>query len=236
MDGNALCWGYNGSGQLGDSTEADRNTPAAVSGGLSFQAIASGDHHSCGITTGGGAYCWGRGYEGELGIGFDMANREVPVPVVGGLSFSVVGLGSYNTCGLATDGHTYCWGRNDSGGVGDSSTTMRTEPMLVAGGYTLQQLTVGAGHACGLEDGGLLLCWGWNFGGQIGDGSFEDALAPREVLPGFQAAEVAAGGSHTCAITVDGPAYCWGRNFEGQLGNGIYTAPEPVPGLVIGSR
>ncbi|PYP71587.1 MAG: hypothetical protein DMD41_11935 [Gemmatimonadetes bacterium] len=42
---------------------------ARFDGGLTFASVSSDPTHSCGVTTGGAAYCWGDNSEGELGNG-----------------------------------------------------------------------------------------------------------------------------------------------------------------------
>lgn len=78
--GQAYCWGWNGAGQLGDGTAVDRHTPVAVSGGLSFTAIAPGSSHTCAIR-GGSVSCWGGNAEGQLGIG-TLSESWTPAPVL----------------------------------------------------------------------------------------------------------------------------------------------------------
>ena len=64
-DNRAYCWGYNGSGQLGDGTSTNRQLPTAVLGGLRFRHVNVGQDHSCGITTANRAYCWGFNGSGQ---------------------------------------------------------------------------------------------------------------------------------------------------------------------------
>jgi alpha-tubulin suppressor-like RCC1 family protein len=80
----AYCWGFNGFGQLGNGSTTDSSSPVAV-GGFNFQSVSAGlgNHaHSCGLTTGGVAYCWGANYSGQLGNG-STTNSSTPVRVVG---------------------------------------------------------------------------------------------------------------------------------------------------------
>jgi hypothetical protein len=69
--GAAYCWGANSNGQLGDGTTTDSNAngPQRVLGGLKFASNQPGAFHTCGLTTRGATYCWGRNVEGQLGDG-----------------------------------------------------------------------------------------------------------------------------------------------------------------------
>ncbi|MBI4419465.1 MAG: IPT/TIG domain-containing protein, partial [Gemmatimonadetes bacterium] len=50
--GSAYCWGSNGQGQLGNGSLTNSSTPVAVSGDLTFSALATGFAHTCGLTSG----------------------------------------------------------------------------------------------------------------------------------------------------------------------------------------
>src|SRR2546425_507451 len=69
--GAAYCWGGNGDGQLGDGSTTPRLTPTLVrvGSGVSFTAVNAGGFHTCAITAGGAAYCWGANGDGQLGDG-----------------------------------------------------------------------------------------------------------------------------------------------------------------------
>jgi alpha-tubulin suppressor-like RCC1 family protein len=78
--GAALCWGRNGTGELGNGSTADSPIPVAVSGGLQFQSLVAGGQFSCGVTLLREAFCWGAGGSGALGSG-GSGNSFVPVRV-----------------------------------------------------------------------------------------------------------------------------------------------------------
>ena len=65
----ARCWGSNGSYQVGDGTNTQRNTPVLVSTTAVFTSFVGGASHSCAITAGGLGFCWGDNSYGELGNG-----------------------------------------------------------------------------------------------------------------------------------------------------------------------
>src|SRR6266851_5772709 len=70
-DGTAYCWGDNSWGELGSGTTTNSSTPVPVLGGHTFVTVSGGGYyiaivdfssaHTCGVTTGGVAYCWGSG-------------------------------------------------------------------------------------------------------------------------------------------------------------------------------
>jgi alpha-tubulin suppressor-like RCC1 family protein len=81
--GGAKCWGDNAYGSLGDGTSTNRPTPVAATGLTSgVIAISAGWEHSCAVTTGGRAMCWGANDYGELGDRTTNA-RLVPGEVYG---------------------------------------------------------------------------------------------------------------------------------------------------------
>ncbi len=223
----AYCWGSNGYGQIGDSTRTTRSSPTLVTGGLSFQQIASGASYTCGIVLSGAAYCWGWNREGMLGDG-TIIDRWVPTAVSGGLTFSKISGGAFTTCGLTPIGNAYCWGFN-TGASGSSFV-----PQQVMSGTTFSELIAGHGTGgCGITTAGVTYCWGDNTHGQLGTGNTSSYAAPTQVSGGRTFVRITRGRMHTCALETSGAAYCWGQNDSGQLGDGT-TTNRTVPTAVGG--
>jgi len=86
--GTAYCWGRNYAGQIGDGSggnmalDADKLAPVSVAGGITFASLSAGSQHSCGLTSGRTAYCWGYNGWGQLGIGSTGFSRTTPVLVL----------------------------------------------------------------------------------------------------------------------------------------------------------
>ena len=204
-----------------------------VGRGLSFATISAGEGHTCGLTVGGAAYCWGNDFYGQLGDG--TTDRQAsPVPVIGGLTFAVVSVsaGGWDTCGVTPSGAAYCWGGNDHGQLGDGTMNQRTSPVPVVGGLTFATITAGGQHTCGVTTIGVAYCWGWNGLGQLGDGTSVDRLTPVPVAGGLTFSTVRAAYHHTCGVSPSGVAYCWGPNDYGVLGDGT-TNSSLVPIRVV---
>ena len=233
--GGVMCWGFNGSGQLGDGTTTARLTPVSVSGlSAPVQAITVGGSHTCALA-GDGMVCWGANYSGQLGDG-TLTHRSAPVSVAGlNTGVQALAAGGTHTCALRGGG-VLCWGYNASGQLGDGTTTQRTTPAPVNGlGSGVQALTAGEMHTCALLSGGGVMCWGNNLYGQLGDGSTTQRTTPVSVSGlSIAAHALTAGVAHTCVLVGGGVAQCWGYNASGQLGDGTTTnrvMPVSVSGL-----
>ena len=238
--GQAWCWGLNNSGELGDASGSPQLLPVSVHqpAGVTFASITAGQHFTCGLTAAGQAYCWGYNFYGEVGDS-TRTNRNVPTPVVqrNGLAFTALAAGYDHVCGLTSAGQAWCWGKNDTGQLGDSTTTQRLVPTAVhqPAETAFVAITASYRHTCALTAGGRAYCWGAGASGQIGDGQFSQQTKPSPVTQtgGASAfAYVAAGHDHTCAVSSSGEAYCWGDNFFGQAGTGTdgnsYGTPAAV--------
>jgi alpha-tubulin suppressor-like RCC1 family protein len=242
--GGVLCWGASSNGQLGNGATADSGVPVAVAGLSSgATAIATGDNHTCALTSAGSVLCWGSITRGQLGNDATWPYDSGMPVAVSGLSSGVTAIaaGGDHTCALTSAGSVLCWGANEFGQLGNGSTTDSHVPVAVSGlSSGVTAIAAGLYHTCARIADGSVQCWGYNASGQLGNGSTFPYNNPVPVtVSGLSsgAAAVTGGGCHTCALLTTGGVECWGCNGLGNLGNGSTTdspVPVPVSGLSSG--
>jgi len=87
--GAAYCWGANPDGELGIGQQTPpancgaslvrcSRTPLQVSGNLTFSSLTTNNFNTCGVTTLGGAFCWGLNGNGEFANG-TTTKSDVPI-------------------------------------------------------------------------------------------------------------------------------------------------------------
>jgi alpha-tubulin suppressor-like RCC1 family protein len=196
---------------------------------LVFSSYTAGSQMTCAITNSGQTYCWGYGF------GFDpsstiLEQRNYPVPVAVGHTFTQVAVGYAHACGRESTGHVFCWGQSAAAG----STDYLPEPIEVSGNHIFSSIAAGLFHTCGISSG-QLYCWGDNTSGQLGNpAAGSSSSIPVLVSGGLSWTQVALGQFHTCGIS-GGKAYCWGSNGEGQIGIGTVTGTSQQTPIEVAS-
>ncbi|MCX8645685.1 InlB B-repeat-containing protein [Bifidobacterium sp. B4081] len=270
-DGNAYAWGYNSSGQLGDGTTTNRTTPVMVRkpdpktypdlpADFTYVQVSAGSAHSLALGSDGYTYAWGNNGDGQLGNN-SISSSTVPVRVRDpaspadaskGLQATQVSAGNYHSLAVGSDGYAYAWGYNNSGQIGNNTSSDSHVPVRVrdpaspndpSKGLQATQVSAGGWHSLAVGSDGYAYAWGSNHYGQLGINTSNDYVNPAPVRvrdpaspsdpsKGLQATQVSAGGAHTLAVGSDGYAYAWGYNHYGQLGNNTTSDYDPNPAPV----
>jgi alpha-tubulin suppressor-like RCC1 family protein len=142
-------------------------------------------------------------------------------------------------CAVTASGDVECWGENESGELGDGTTTASATPVKVRGLHEPATfVSIGIGTACALTRRGAVYCWGFGADGELGNGgtaAFSTTAVPVSGL-GEDVTSISCGDGVACAIR-GGAVSCWGLGGSGLLGTGKTTdalIPVTVPGLDAG--
>ena len=247
--GRIFTWGRNDSGQLGDGTTTNRSTPTEItsqfnlSEGETITQISLGFYHSSAITSLGRIFTWGRNSNRQLGDG-TTTDRYIPTEITSqfnlseGETITQISLGESHSSAITSEGRVFTWGRNDSGQLGDGTTTGRYTPIEITSqfnlseGETITQISLDGTHSSAITSEGRVFTWGRNDYGQLGDGTHDYFVAhstPIEITNQFELnageiiIQIFLGGGASSAIASSGRIFTWGDNTEGQLGDGTTT-------------
>jgi alpha-tubulin suppressor-like RCC1 family protein len=174
--------------------------------------VVLGQYHTCAVDPLGFMYCWGSGFNGQLGYGEFGGTADIgdttdrlpsligPVGTPNGESVPLryvvsAALGTDHTCALLNSGEVLCWGSHTEGqlGYGDlgEANVDVERPKLAA------------------------------------------PLIDRPVNIGGKAVQIGSLGSHTCVLLDNGAVRCWGESSDGALG---YPVEEPPGGGMVDPR
>eukprot|EP00762_Andalucia_godoyi_P003710 ANDGO_08539.mRNA.1 Ultraviolet-B receptor UVR8 len=253
--GLVLSWGA-GLGQLGHAFEASAHTPRVIStlNHSRIVSVACGSMHSACVDSSGKVWVWGRGVNGQLGLG-DKVNHQ-PTPACldstpSHESFVQVACGMAHTLALTASGDVYAWGWGRGGQLGLGSEDSVRAPKLIEAlrGRRIRAVAAGVNFSVALSDNSQVYFWGTmpcplnsnvavSAAGNVEDdvaGNKSGDLLPFPVLlEAFSSKgilSVSAGGHHVLALSHAGDVYAWGSGVRGQLGLGDRKA-RSVPSLI----
>eukprot|EP00985_Skeletonema_marinoi_P026172 scaffold20062_cov158-Skeletonema_marinoi.AAC.3 len=178
-------------------------------------------------------YSWGRGEDGQLGIG-DTSDQDEPtyVDALRGVGVKQIACGSGHTVVLTGEGEVYTWGRGDDGRLGHGDNGWKYVPRLTHSltGQIITHVTCGSYHTAAVSSNGDLYTWGGGMYGKLGHGSESGHSTPRrvEALVGLSVIDIACGSRHTAVVTNKG----WGDKENGVAGHGDTDGHQYTPKLL----
>lgn len=262
-DGTVVSWGSNSGGALGSNMTGSpwsSNVPVAVYAdgvlaGKKVVSVAAGYNSNLALCSDGTLVSWGSNDNGELGNGsptWSSAPTFNPAPVLVDMSGVLAGksvveimAGGQHFLVRCSDGTLAAWGANQSGQLGNNSTTLSNVPVAVTtsgglGGKMVTSIAVGGAHNFAACSDGTLVAWGSNSIGQLGDNSTTNRLIPTPwvltgVLAGKTLSRFSAGAAHSIAFCTDGTIASWGVFFgsaiNSTLGSSIIAESSSIPVL-----
>jgi alpha-tubulin suppressor-like RCC1 family protein len=260
-DGRAWCWGDNrwfatGAPATEHCESPDRRgtnhchlVPVKVVTESTFTTISAGYQHTCALTPGGTAMCWGMGGPGVLGEGFLDEERLMGATEVANVPpLLALAPGTAFTAALDSSGQVWAWGQRDYGMVFDGVRLAVELPHRVAIDWTFRSIAAGARGMCGITTDGDFLCWGVlpsRFDADLrGDPPQPTRVpVPMESWTGrtmtdqqrqaWRFVTVAVGWRHACGLDGARRAWCWGA--YGAPGFGPFGAFVVSPTVIAPS-
>ena len=234
MSGTAMCWGDNGSGQLGDSTGNRQRSPVFVVGLPSaVVSISAGNAHTCAVLQDSSLWCWGSNQYGQLGTGTTKDSLSPLRPKNLANNIVSVACGLSHTCAVDSAGAVKCWGDNVNGQCGRTGGLEFSESgAAVAGLPPVVGTSAGADFSCAWTSNGQALCWGANHAGQLGDNGAVLERHTADLVYGLKSGVRGLSNTsnkHACAIMESGKVRCWGYNGDGEIGDGSVGSPHRIP-------
>jgi TPR repeat protein len=203
--------------------------------------ISLGSYHSSAVSSTGRVFTWGSNHSGQLGlktIYITSANKEIKNGFGLSLNEKIVSLslGNDQSSAVSSTGRVFTWGSNDSGQLGDNSSTDKSIPTEITSEFNLSSndkivsLSLGSFHSSAVSSTGRVFTWGSNDSGQLGDNSSIDKTIPTEITSKFNLSSndkiisLSLGNVHSSAVSSTGRVFTWGSNIFDQLGIEKYTS------------
>jgi alpha-tubulin suppressor-like RCC1 family protein len=247
-DGTMWGWGQGMGGQVGTGSAGNWYSPVqSADAGKNWKSVCCGSGRTAGIKTDGTLWLWGANSYGELGISTATTNVYSPIQTtVGGTSWKQVGVGTYHTAAIKTDGTLWSFGRNNFGQLGDGTISDKYSAVQTsAGGTNWKQVACSGGTTVAIKTDGTLWTWGLGTSGELGDNTATRKSNPGQTVAGgtnWKTLATLEGASINVstsigAIKTDGTLWMWGSNASAQLGISDYVdRSSPVQTSAGGSN
>jgi alpha-tubulin suppressor-like RCC1 family protein len=215
--------GTSGAGGTGGSGGTSGAGGSSVAVGKPMQ-VAAGTKHTCSLSDTGVVFCWGASW-----LNGTKKDNSSPVLVPDLTGVRAISANNRSTCALLESGSVRCWGGNESGQLGDGTTTNSYVPVTVSGLTTATAVAVGSNFACALLADKTIQCWGRNTDGQLGNGTNTESNVPVPVSNLESVISLYVGSTKACALRDNGTVYCWGANQDWTGANPDSNTKSNVP-------
>jgi alpha-tubulin suppressor-like RCC1 family protein len=209
-NGHVYAWGENHSGQLGDGTTTEKDSPTLVAGLEGVHAIALGGlasvgSHMLALIGDGTVRAIGENSAGQLGDGA-TSDSSSPVTVAGLSGVTQLAAAASHNLALLSGGGVRAWGQDKYGELGAGATgrcgrtlvPCATAPVTVPLSGA-SAVSAGLGYSLAVA-GGNVYAWGKNRYGTLGDGTEIVHTSPERIGTLSGATQVVAGEQHAFAF------------------------------------
>jgi alpha-tubulin suppressor-like RCC1 family protein len=232
-NGNLWTFGRNDYGQLGHGSGTHNNAvPQKLEFPTDVIAVGTGERHSFAITKKLELYAWGKGRNGELGLGEPTVNINTPTKVEGVPKIVAVAGGNSHSIALSNTGEVWSWGVGKYGILG-RGVSKSPFPGKITSISDIVSIASGDYFCCAINKKGELFTWGCGDHYQLGHGDNLHRDVPTKVENVPPIVSVTCGYRHIMVLTAAGDVYRWGDGWQGRLGNGSRNSIHLPTNLVV---
>ena len=221
LDGSVWCWGRNDTGQLGDGSTTNSQTPVRAGSITNVVSLGAEKESTCALDNSSELYCWGKFFEGD---GSTRTTYTSPQAMSGGSApFGNIPAGTTIFGNGEQDLFTFngtavrVIGDNGAGEHGEGDTVSNRTAVDPSWGLTPKRFFLPGGgvnrnNGCFQDNAtGKLYCMGDGAEGFFYDGSNSNRNTPTEVTaPGTDFVDYAMSGKTFMYIAANGDLYGWG--------------------------
>ena len=130
IDENGNCWGFGNTYNYFDQYRIIQ-----IKAGTKFKSISAGANfnmHFFAIDEIGNLWAWGNNGSGQLGNNSSIiVDKSAPVQIKAGTKFKGISAGKQHSLAIDESGNLWTWGSNDSGQLGNNSTSSSLSPIHI---------------------------------------------------------------------------------------------------------
>jgi len=247
-DGNVYSFGNGASGQLGHGNTASQDVPTLIeyfeTNSITATAVSAGGEYSLVLSDDGDVYAFGRGTEGQLGLG---GSTSVSTPTkITDTAFDAetivsISAGEQHSLAATAGGDVYSFGNSGAGRLGYDAGSIQTTPRKIPSFAGIRSISAGFNHSLAASVTGAVYSFGHGGWWQLGHGDNGTRLSPTQIvnLSGENITAVSAGQGFNLVLNEDGEVFSFGNGAEGYLGHGdsppqeaTRQTPEKIQALV----
>jgi alpha-tubulin suppressor-like RCC1 family protein len=160
QDGTLWAWGFNGYGQLGDGTIANKQFPTKIGNSL-WKKISSNGNTTFAIKNDGTLWAWGKNTIGQFGNNTTLSSNS-PLQIGTFNTWKEIDSDGEYAIALKTDNSLWAWGKNNYGKIGDNSTVTKKIPTQIASATGWRYTSTCQYHSTAIDSNGKILVWGFS--------------------------------------------------------------------------
>lgn len=231
-DGTLWTWGSDNNQQLGNSSGGNSATPLQIGTDSNWKEAAAGERGTVAIKTDGTLWAWGSNNNGYLGNGqTNSYESSVPIQIGTATNWNHIAGNDGRSClAIKLDGTLWAWGLNQSGQLGNGTTTDSYTPIQIGTDTNWKWIDCGSRLSFAMKTDNTLWAWGFCNSGfslnsnqplQIGTDSNWETVSVKKYE----------GTQYVLMTKTNGTLWGWGNDDFQQLGNGTagdYTNPAQI--------